>query len=334
MFTAKTGALALFIVALAGCVSTPPATISYYYPKAATEITATQTVTCNKAGTQVNLVTSVDFITTYATDYDKAPLTFDPRSADSLFSDSGIEVALTEDGRLKSINTTSEGVGEAVAKSFSAFAPMALGGAAADTSTTLPICQTVADFTGDKPAIVSYRTTLDFSRTIPTAPIELEPDEGSTGLFRALPQLPTLRIIVGTPQPIAPPVAGARGNAGAVLTLPRMALLEITVRTAEGTIATEHARILHGGTYAVPMPKAKLFGDAKFSLTLADSGAVTAIGYTKKTGVSAAIDSTAAVHAALVPGEAVLAERLGAKSDRIAQQNRLAACMSDPASCH
>jgi hypothetical protein len=87
----------------------------------------------------------------------------------------------------------------------------------------------------------------------------------------------------------------------------------------------------------VPIPKPALFGQRKFSLTLADNGAITKIGYVS-TGTSDTADALGAIGGAVGTTSKALATAqqaaaLQAQADLIYQQQRLANCQAKPESC-
>src|SRR5580700_5403550 len=60
------------IAAAAGaCASTPNVTASYYFPKAETQITITQSLACNSAATRIIAATAVAPSTTYTSDLER-----------------------------------------------------------------------------------------------------------------------------------------------------------------------------------------------------------------------------------------------------------------------
>jgi hypothetical protein len=87
-------------------------------------------------------------------------------------------------------------------------------------------------------------------------------------------------------------------------------------------------------TYQLPIPKAALFGVQKFSLSLSEAGAITAVNYGKNTGAAGAANAGASIATALTPeSTAARAADLKAQADLIAQQQRLHRCQTNPAAC-
>lgn len=328
-------AFSCVLLTICGCASTPPSTVSYYLPKATILVTATQKLSCNAAKTRAFVATTVDFTTTYSANYAAQALTFEPHKVDSVFSDSDIQISLYNDGRLKSINTTTEGKGDAVVKSVAAFAPLLLGAGTTDKKDGLPICQIIADFAGDAPATITYKNVLDFKDSSFPSQVTMEPSAESAALHGAInPPLANITVDIAVPKEIAPTVTPvSESSSKTVLKLPKLATVAITIKLSGETLGTEEALIPFGGTYTVPIPTAKAFGGTKFNLAIAESGVITAIGYAKTDGTASAISSGNTFYSSVVPNDTLKAQQLGAKIDLIVQRNRYAACIADPANC-
>lgn len=100
---------------VASCASNPSVLVTYYLPKAETQLTATQTLGCNAGGTLLVVATTVSPTTTYAADR-SATGSFSFRKLRGLFSDADATVNFTTDGRIASINGSSTGQGETILK--------------------------------------------------------------------------------------------------------------------------------------------------------------------------------------------------------------------------
>lgn len=85
--------------------------------------------------------------------------------------------------------------------------------------------------------------------------------------------------------------------------------------------------------YPVLVPKARAFGDTTFQLALSEAGAVTTLRYAKEGGLAAALGSTSAVVNAASTTESEELARIRTQADLIAQQQRLANCLADSATC-
>jgi hypothetical protein len=109
-----------------GCASVPDVTVSYYFPKAETQLTVTQTVGCSeKIQNKHRLIRSV--ISAAATTTNSADVDwlvdgkprqghFSYKAMNGTLSDGDATVTLTADGRLAGINATSTGQGDTIIK--------------------------------------------------------------------------------------------------------------------------------------------------------------------------------------------------------------------------
>lgn len=160
--------------------------------------------------------------------------------------------------------------------------------------------------------------------------------------------IPDLRRAIATVSldPIVPghvPVSRRSAEAGDVLLKlrdPATATIEVELGGANdryGFAQKVSSGVLlsqSGTEYFIPIPKAALFGQQSFSLAVGESGLVTEIGYGKQGGAPAALGAAHSVIDQFAP--ATVVERLAAtkaEADLIAQQQRLARCHADPASC-
>ena len=77
-----------------------------------------------------------------------------------------------------------------------------------------------------------------------------------------------------------------------------------------------------------------MFGKQSFTLTLADSGAVTAVDYGKVSGASGGLNASTSAMGTMVPeSTANKAADMKAQADLIAQQQRLVRCQAQPDKC-
>lgn len=224
-----------------------------------------------------------------------------------MFSDSEVNVALTEDGRLKSINATSTGAGEAIIGSFAKLIPLVLAGSAKDNSADLKaICDVVSKPPDEIPAKLTlvgtlYQTAGNFGK-----PIELQPDAASRKFFNILgSRAQSVVVEVDEPKILTPRIQATGAMAdGTTLTLAKMAIVEVEVKSSQRPVGKSKILVPSGQTYLLPIPRAKAFGASKFNLEIADSGAITSIGYAKTSGTSAAIGSAGVLHSTLRPSDA------------------------------
>jgi hypothetical protein len=342
-------AVCLVAAVLEGCASTPPVTYRYYPAQASTTFTVTQTIDCDASQTKVVTVNTPQATTAYTANVDANPYTLPIKGLDGWFADSDIAVKLTDDGRLQSINQSTTGQGETILKSAVTFAAAAaaLGGGAPvkapGTPQPLPECVTIKSFGGGKPVTLIYTLVVDWNKD-PRGGIFLASRGGvdlsnDKGLFDSLKgQLPTLEVMIHDPSVLesaASYTAGTSDSPAILLTLQQVAAVPVDFIVQGQTLARSDIMVpQQHSTYELPIPKAALFGKQSFSLSLADSGAITSIEYGKNTGAASVVNVLGSAATAAAPETtAAKAADVKAEADLIAQQQRLARCQAKPAAC-
>ena len=112
-----------------------------------------------------------------------------------------------------------------------------------------------------------------------------------------------------------------------------MVSLSAAATDAQGPIGSKSVPVPTTTTFAVPIPKAALFGKQTFSLVLAESGRITSLGYGRTAGVPGALGATAAAAGAETTEDNTEAAAMKAASDLIAQQQRYNNCKLKPSEC-
>lgn len=366
--------LALIVtLALTGCANgIPKGTLSYYLPKAQTTLTVTQTLACNTAGDGLVQVVSVSPSTTYSSDTDH-PQTITPHSISSRVTDADISFTFTNDGRLSGVNTATTGQGAAIVKDVLAVAKAAGATAATDKPVNpKKVCETIKAFAknaksdGPPPSLtLTYTRSVGYDTSDGTIRLrdgdavgtsvntEFSPDFASAANYSALQaNIPLLGFDLdlvpdSTPKPLAPTWTNL-DTADITLKLNALATAKLQIRGLKDNMMAPNREAFWSGEVLVPMvreqdliqipiPKPAFFGQRKFSLTLADNGAITKIGYVS-TGVSDTADALGAIGSAVGATNKPLttsqqAAALQAQADLIYQQQRLANCQAKPESC-
>jgi hypothetical protein len=334
---------------LAACSSVPDVEYSYYPAKSNTLATVTQTIDCNNDKSAFVIVNTPAVTTAYAADFDRPPYQINIKDVEGSFSpfaDSDANFTFYDDGRLKSINQSTTGQGEAVIKSAVTLGTTiaALGGGAPVKNSLADECAIIASWGASKPVTLTYSlginlaTALGKVSNIPVSPTsaELYDDLNPRG---QPPKLPQLQIWISAPSRIggrAGSFRAAYGSTGAIVELPLQEMMDVKVRiTASGaTIWSGEVTVPGTGTYTLPIPKAALFGKQSFSLSLAESGAITAVDYGKLSGAAGALNAGNTIAAAVEPESAAAkAADVKAQADLIVQQQRLMKCQRTPATC-
>jgi len=144
-------------------------------------VTITQTVACNQSQDGFVVVTTPSITSTYSANYSKGPYRIKIRDFEggfSGFADSDASFAFFDDGRLKSVNQSTTGQGEAVIKSAVTLATTISAAAAGfDASVSIPTLKAECDAitaaqpvpkTGDPPAsgAVTFSYQFQFDDTL------------------------------------------------------------------------------------------------------------------------------------------------------------------------
>jgi hypothetical protein len=334
----------LIIGLLSGCASTPNVMYSYYPSRANSNVTVTQTIDCNSDQTALVVVHSTTVNTLYSANYSKGPYSVRIKKLDGFFADSSVEFNFFEDGRLKSINQTTTGQGETILKSAislaAALAP--LGAGAPEALKPIPECNTVKSWGGGKPVTLIYAKKIDYEKDADGLPHNLDPDPATKGLYTELGKnnrLPLLQVTINAPTSIKSAASYISPSSGlfdnvVLLTLQETENVQVDVGASGQSIWSGNITIPGNKTYDLPIPKAALFGQQNFALTLSEAGAITQIKYGKTTGVSGPLNVATSAVKAEVPGSTSdkVAETK-AQADLIAQQQRLARCKANPSKC-
>lgn len=347
-----------------GCASIPDITVNYRPVKWALLVTVAHTITCNQDGS----VAIVERGATFTPIYSAASI--DPRyqiqlkKLDRYFADADITVVLTDDGRLKSINQSTTGQGEAIAKSAIAAvatvsaqpltAPLAVQPKAgvslfkqnvfeqlvkkANPSTVCGIVSKYSVVAANKLAQVSLVQTALVNPASGNS-VDAEPSKDQEVLLNELKAAELdLKAEVTTAlskeelQPIAKP-ADSVAHDEVPLTLQRMVSMSISAKDVQGPISSKSIPVPTADAFVVPIPKAALFGKQSFSLVLAESGRITSIGYGRNTGMPGALGAVTAVAGAETTEDNIEAAAMKAAADLIAQQQRYNNCKLKPTEC-
>lgn len=335
-------ASALLVALLTGCASTPPMAYSYFPAKASTNFTVTQTLTCNADKTAVIITSTPSISNTYSSNRAKA-IVFDANALQGWFADSDLTFAWYDDGRLKSINQSSTGQGEAVVKSVMTLAAAAGAGGSGPKGVAkplaIPACQTIDERGSDKGLVIVYTLPIDDTSKQGTTPTALVAGPAYTDTVKQLNvngvKWPRLQAQVQVDAADAPSMkANADFSSGfASLELRATAHAKVSILLDGAAIATSDLTVPTDQSYTLPILKPAKFGKQTFSLTLNEAGVITQAGYGKSSGSASALNAAGNIQSTLSPSDSSKASDLKAQSDVIAQTARLARCQTDPAKC-
>ena len=323
-----------------GCASTPDVVYRYYPAKAATTVTVTQTVDCNQAKTQIVQVMTPSVATSYSSDLSKPPQSLRLKDLGGTMADTEFTMSWYDDGRLKSINQSSTGQGEAILKAAeSALGALGfIGGAEKAAPAALKECDFINSWGSGKPVTIVYGHTFTFAAGEKSS-ARLDAIPGYQPLFDQIGGLlPILQASVGM---IAPPSVSLVERADAsptdsavMLHLYKTAYVAIEITAKSNPIWKGTVTVPTAQDNPLPIPKSALFGKQAFALSLAETGAVTSVTYNKTSGAASAFNAVTALDSALSPAsDAAKAAAIKAQADLIAQQQRLVRCQAQPDKC-
>lgn len=316
------------LVLLSGCATIPNVEYTYYPASAATVVTVTQTVDCSADKSALHFTHTPISQTSYSSDR-KKPLTLNTSALRGALIDADVKVEWYEDGRLKTINQSAVGQGEAVIKAAMTFlAPIVGGGAPA----AAPNCKGIEKLGGGKPIIIVYQQALTYSEE-EAAVLTLEPTSSYRMMHAEVTKLvtlPNLQLKKGQVNKLGP-LARWDGQGPVAVKIMLKELTQVPIELLVNSIPTWSAQAVvpSRDTYILPIPKPQLFGKQSLTLALNEAGGVTSLGYGSTSGAAGAINSMNAA----MSSDAVVAAALKSEADVIAQTQRLAACQTKPADC-
>jgi hypothetical protein len=335
---------AILGASLSGCAVLPDATITYYLPTSDTTVNVTQTIACDKAKNP-NVTVTLSVKASYRADYSPAgEQRIAIKSLDGSFSDTDVDFTLTEDGRLKGINSSQTGQGQTIIKDV---VTVAVAAAAIAGTGVEPPKNWCAQPGSDKPVTIAYNAgsvPLKFEGVVLSSrrKLTLQYDTSSATAFDTVsPYFPDDKlsptVYIEVAQAIKPVSEGGTPD-GVPVTFPRMhkvtfnAYWGLDDQAKPMLVATQDIFIPDEKpgaerTFVLHIPPSAMFGTQKFVVGLSDSGAITDIHYAKGSGAAGALEAGQSVVNPLKPeSTADKASELKAQADLIYQQQRLAAC--------
>ena len=323
----RVGAL-LLLLAGSGCASMPDATVGYYLAKTEVSVKVTRTIACD-TGDRFFVQNSIVTTTTHSADTSRVhALPLKPMRG--TFTESDFTFEFYGDGRIKGVNSISEGKGEDILK-----AAINVAATAAALRTGIKAASTFADdcdyvhAKGDgKTLTLIYDATLKLDDRGSQL---VGPDAASGPHVKRLePRLGPICVFVGDAKARRIPLQ--RGDeAGAVsLKAREPALVPLEVKGDVGCAASlgvwEVLVAQKGVDYEMPIPKASLFGKGTFVAKFDESGAVNYLQYASSPGGGQALNVINAGLTAVKDSTSAKAAELNAQADLISAQQRLVRC--------
>lgn len=345
--------LALSVTA---CGSLPDVEVGYYLPKSSVVITVTQSAAClkqNDGSWKTSLKSSTTYLTKYSADT-RQPYTVDLAKLDAWYGKPDVDFSFTEDGRLKSINSTGMGHGEAlvtgVAKALS------LGGVGIKTLAPGEHgCKKLVAHNrahdgktdgGPKVLSVVLQATSDLN---PDTPIVFKPIDLSLETYQELQQDIYGWVEAGigeTTPPLAPRNTFSTEDYNGekiAYRIPAAVPVITVIKDFNGnethSSETNISAPQYGVTHYLPIQKAPLFGENSMKLTLDDNGNIIGLKYGSDSGAGSLVSALNTSYETLksepkaTTTVAQQAESVKAQADLIYQNERLAQCELKPSLC-
>ena len=299
----RTVTIAAFAGIVGGCAHLPDVTVGYYLTRSKVSFKVIRVVACD-GNNNVIVANATTPTVTHSADSNQ----FFPIGLSGLrgtFSDTDVKFEFTEDGRLKSINATSTGQGEAIFKSVvSIITPIfALDGGDKSYPTE---CAAIKKATGDKPLTLTYEGEVDLSKG-PKESQNIPPD--TTSNFYAVTLMDAIgkvSAIVGEHRFPKPPATYSTQSGDVMIEAQQPGSVQIKVLAGnsdefqvkpawQGKLPVAQ----FGTRYSLPIPAPATFGKQVFAASFAESGALTSVQYVSNTGAGQALNVLSAAQSAL-----------------------------------
>lgn len=324
------------IAILLGCAHLPDATVNYYHAQTKVSFKVIRTIGCD-ARSNLIIANAVTPTVTHSANR-SAINVIHLADLKGTFSDSDLKVEFYEDGRLKGINASATGQGEAILKTavtlVSSLAAMGVG-----APRYAKECNFIKAAGEGKPLSITYvgdadLTTMEAQR--------LRPDKTSEFNHQELAHvLGEVCATYAGKDDLQPPFVDKQTAAPRLAALhPALAKLKVTAGGVnppclldplwDGTVPAAQL----GTRYYLPIPTPPMFGKQVFAASFLESGALASVQYASGTGTGQALNVLGAA-VPVLQGETTAQKiaAIKAEADLIAQQQRLVQCQADPTAC-
>ncbi len=334
--------MSLFLIS--GCANLPDTKIGYYLPKTQVSFKVIRTIACNADNYPIIANTVSPKVIHSANVGDLQPI--DLKGLQGVFTDADVKFEFYDDGRLKAINTSNTGQGEAILKTTVSIVSAAVG---LNKSFAVPSissdvyedkCNFIKGIAKDEPITLTYSRNIDISNSDYQ---KFKPDAQSHYYDQEL------KIFLGniqgkvisTETPSNTPVFENKEKDS--INIKALSPGAVTIEIEADNISDPKDKVIWSGNlpvadigtpYDIPIPKPALFGKTTFAATFGESGALTSVHYVSSTGAGQAlnvVDSAIGEFHNKTTSEK--AAEVKAEADLIAQQQRLVKCVADPSIC-
>jgi hypothetical protein len=325
---------------LIGCANIPDGEISYFAARSTPSFKVVRSVICDAKDLPVVASTVTPTVTHSANTEQSHHLNL--QTLRGTFVDSDIKFEFYEDGRLKSVNASQTGQGEAALKAAATLAGALATFTPDKQNRAFPeVCSFIKEHGAGKPISITYEGVIDPEKIneVQNIPADAASDFYARGIEPALNKVCAVVRSKGEPSPL--PFNGATAKATLTVHQPGWANVEVMTTTPGGGCAATTplwkgrlsiAQL--GKDYLLPIPAAAPFGKQTFGATFLESGAITSLQYVSNSGSAQLLGGLNSL-AAITQGETASQQLADVKSqaDLIAQQQRLVQCLADPKNC-
>lgn len=325
------------------CAHTPSVKVNYFLAQSEVSFKVIRTVACDEGGNPIAATTIIPTVRHFA-DREAGAQPLPLAALKGAFSDTDVKFEFYEDGRLKSINASSTGQGEAIFKS--AISLLATAAASEVPRDDIPTeCANIKKWGGGKPLTLTYEASINLDKNPLNAEQIITPDAGSAyyaqELKQALGGVCAYITERGPSSTSSPGEYTASKKNEALLTLRQPGRVSITITAGPPGLCKAHrlwsGEVLagqFGKSYLLPIPRPATFGKQVFAVSLAESGALTSLQYASNTGAAQTlVVANSAWTAAQGTTDAQEVAALKAEADVIAAQQRLVQCKANHETC-
>jgi len=324
------------VVLMPGCANLPNGSVGYYLAKTSVSVKVVRTIFCDKADHPVVVSATTPIVSHVADTAKFVPISF--AGLRGVLQDEDLKFDFYDDGRLKAINVTNTGQGEAILKTIISILPVVFG-LNGGTGTYPTQCAFIRKHGDNQPLTLTYQGEVDLASSSPQT---IKPDETSTFYDSQIRPAMGATCVVAAPQQSPPPPFNYSASADDVYVKakqPGTVLLRVLVGREREPCTEEtwkgQVPVAQLGTpYTLPIPKGAIFGTQTLAASFAESGALTSVQYVSKTGLGQLLNVANTAATTFKPeSTADKVAELKAQADLIQAQQRLAACLADPTGC-
>lgn len=334
--------LSFVCVCISACGTIPAAKIGYKDADSSVSFKVVRSVICDKNNLPIVANAVTPTVVHKAGSKDHA---IDLSKLRGKFVDSDVKIDFYDDGRLKAVNTTQAGQGEAVLKATVTLAGTILSLTDSDTKKYKAACDFIKAQAGEKALSISYEHEIRVATSDKDKVQMFEPEASSAHYARQVePAIGGICAkVTGIGSPVAPVTFASteETRTAPVLNARQPGWVDVIVMSGNQATCTSTALwkgrlevAQHGQDYTIPIPSPTVFGKLTFGASFSASGALSSLQYASS-GSATQIVGGANSLLTIAQGETTAQKVAETKADAdlIAQQQRLLSCLADPKAC-